>query len=97
VRDRAELLEDVRARVQRDHGDPRVARLLDRRLGLQAHPARGVRRALAQAQVQDLAGLRARGDDRVVAALSGVAERRALLGVAMDLADEAVDVDGQAP
>jgi hypothetical protein len=47
--------------------------------------------------VQYLAGFRARGDDRVVAALARVAEPRALLGVAEDLADEAVDVDRQAP
>ena len=37
------------------------------------------------------------GEDRVIAALARVAERRALLGVAVDLADEAVDVDDQAP
>ena len=40
------------------------------------HPARGVRRALAQADVQDLAGVRAGGEQRVVAALARVAERR---------------------
>ena len=52
------------------------------------HPARGVRRALAQADAQDLAGVRARGNQRVVAADAGVAERGALLAVAEHLADE---------
>ncbi len=46
--------------------------------------------------MQELAGVRARGEDRVVAARARVAERRALLGVAVHLADEGVDVDDQA-
>jgi hypothetical protein len=45
--------------------------------------------------VQHLAGVRARSQQRVIAALTGVAERRALLGAAVDLADERVDVDDQ--
>jgi len=44
-----------------------------------------------------LASVGARGQQRVVAAPAGVAERRALLAVAVDLADEAVDVDHQTP
>ena len=46
-------------------------------------------RALAQADVQHLAGARAGGEQRVVAALAGVAEAGALLLVAVHLADEA--------
>ena len=52
-------------------------------------------RALPEAHVQDLAGVRARGEHRVIAALAGVAERGALLAVAVNLADEAVDIDDQ--
>jgi hypothetical protein len=52
---------------------------------------------LAQSDVQDLAGVRARGEQRVVAELAGVAVAGALLGVAVDLADEGVDVDHQPP
>jgi len=51
-------------------------------------------RPFAQAHVQDLAG--ARSEHRVIAAFAGVTERRALLGIAVDLADEAVDIDHQA-
>jgi hypothetical protein len=60
-------------------------------------PALRVRRPLPQAQMQHLAAVRAAGEDRVIAALARVAERGALLGVAVHLADEAVDIDGQAP
>src|SRR5215211_7121087 len=52
--------------------------------------------ALAQPDVQDLVGARARGQQRVVAELAGVAVAGALLGVAVDLAEEAVDVDHEA-
>jgi hypothetical protein len=47
--------------------------------------------------VQHLAGVRPSRQQRVVAALAGVAERRPLLGAAVNLADEAVDIDDQAP
>src|SRR3954451_22414336 len=60
------------------------------------HPARGVRRPLPQADVQDLAGVRPDGHQRVIAADAGVAERGALLAAPVDLADEGVDVDHQA-
>src|SRR3954469_497254 len=60
------------------------------------HPARGVRRPLPQADVQDLAGVRPDGHQRVVTADAGIAERGALLAAAVDLADEGVDVDDQA-
>ena len=72
----------------RDAGDQLVAEAQD--------PALRVGRPVAQPQVQHLAGLGPAGEDRVVAALARVAERGALLGVAVDLADEAVDVDDQA-
>jgi hypothetical protein len=55
----------------------------------------GVRRALAGADVQHLAGLSARGEDRVVATLAGIAKRSALLVIAVDLTDERIDVDRQ--
>ncbi len=45
--------------------------------------------------MQDLAGVGARGEDRVIAANAGVAERGALLLGSEDLADEGVDVDDQ--
>jgi len=60
-------------------------------------PALRVRRTLAQANMQDLAGIGARREDRVVAELVRVAVARALLGVTVDLADETVDVDHQPP
>jgi hypothetical protein len=60
-------------------------------------PARGVRRALAQADVQDLAGVGAGSQQRVIAAPAGIAERGALLGAPVDLADEAVDIDDKPP
>ena len=47
--------------------------------------------------MQDLAGVGAGSEQRVVAALAGVAERSALLGPAVHLADERVDVDDQSP
>ena len=47
--------------------------------------------------MQHLARVGARGEQRVVAALLGVAEARALLVVAVHLADEAVDIDDEAP
>jgi hypothetical protein len=47
--------------------------------------------------VQDLAGVGPGGEKRVVAALTGVAERGALLEPAVDLADERVDIDDQPP
>ena len=59
-------------------------------------PARGVRRALPGADVQYLAGPRAGREDRVIAALVGVAVAGALLVIAVYLADEAVDVDDEA-
>jgi hypothetical protein len=46
--------------------------------------------------VQDLAGVRARGQDRVVAAHPGVAEGGTLLAAPEHLADERVDVDHEA-
>jgi hypothetical protein len=46
--------------------------------------------------MQHLAGVAAHRHDRVIAAHSGVAERRALLGPAERLADERVDIDDQA-
>ncbi|MDP9346199.1 MAG: hypothetical protein M3P44_10820, partial [Actinomycetota bacterium] len=45
--------------------------------------------------MQHLAGVRARGEDRVITALAGVAKRCALLFAAVNLADERVDVDDQ--
>jgi hypothetical protein len=48
--------------------------------------ALGVGLALAQAHVQDLAGVGARGEDRMVAELSGVPVAGAMLGVTVDLA-----------
>ena len=73
----------------RDAGDQLVAETQDAALC--------VGRPLAQPEVQHLAGLGARGDDRVIAALARVAERGALLAVAMHLADERVNVNGQPP
>src|SRR4051794_8349423 len=55
----------------------------------------GVRRTRPGTDVQHLASLRARGEDRVVATLARVAERSALLVVAVDLTDERIDVDRQ--
>ncbi len=46
--------------------------------------------------MQDLAGVRPRGQERVVAAPAGVAERGALLGAAEHLANERVDIDHEA-
>src|SRR6266567_2315982 len=51
---------------------------------------------LAQADVQHLARARAGSEDRVVAALAGVAEAGALLGGTVHLPDEGVDVDHKA-
>ena len=45
--------------------------------------------------MQHLAGVCARGENRVIAALVRVAKPSALLGIAMHLTDEAVDVDDQ--
>ena len=61
------------------------------------HPARGVRRALATADVDHLAGVRARSEDRVITALAGIAKGGALLGIAVHLADERVDIDCEPP
>jgi hypothetical protein len=47
--------------------------------------------------VQHFAGVGANREDRVVAALACVAERRALLTAPEDLTDEGVDVDDQSP
>jgi hypothetical protein len=47
--------------------------------------------------VQDLASVGPGGEKRVVAALTGVTERGALLEPAVDLADERVDIDDQTP
>ncbi len=53
-------------------------------------------RALAEAGVEDLAGVGPGGQDRVVAEHSGVAEGGALLGLADHLTDRGVHVDHQA-
>ena len=45
--------------------------------------------------MQDLAAVGAGREDRVISALAGVAERRALLGMAEDLPDERIDVHDQ--
>ena len=45
--------------------------------------------------MQDLAGIRAVASKRVVAELASVPVASALLGVPVDLGDEAVDVDRQ--
>jgi hypothetical protein len=47
--------------------------------------------------VQHLAAVGAGGQQRVIAAPAGIAERGALLGAPIELADEAVDVDDQSP
>lgn len=70
-----------------DAGDQLIAEALDALLR--------VRRPLAQPDVQRLARVRARGEDRVIAEQLGVAVAGALLEVAVHLADEAVDVDHQ--
>jgi hypothetical protein len=59
--------------------------------------ALGVRLALAVADVQHLAGVRADGEDRVIPELAGVPVAGALLLLAVDLADEAVEIDHQRP
>ena len=46
--------------------------------------------------MQHLAGVRARGENSVIAALVRIPKADALLGIAMHLADEAVGVDDQA-
>ena len=69
--------------------------LRDQFFGEAQHPALGVRRAMTQPHMQHLAGVRARGHDRVIPKLLGVPEPGALLLVAAHLADEAVDVDDQ--
>jgi hypothetical protein len=51
----------------------------------------------AQSDVQDLAGVRARGDQRVLAANAGVAEPGAPPARAEHLADERLDIDDRAP
>jgi hypothetical protein len=56
-----------------------------------------VGRPPAKADVQDLAAVGPGGEERVVAALAGVAETGALLRIAVDLPDEAVQVDDEAP
>jgi transposase len=61
------------------------------------HPALRVRGALAQADVQHLTRARSAGEDRMQTAHPGVAEARALLVIAVDLADETIDVDQQPP
>src|SRR3954449_2369930 len=60
-------------------------------------PILRVRRALAQPDVQRLTGVGARGQQRVIPEDARVAVAGALLLVAADLADEAVDVDHQPP
>ena len=72
-----------------DAGDQLLAEALD--------PLLRVRRSLPQPDVQRLAGVGAGGEDRVVAEQLGVSVGGALLLVAADLADEAVDVDDQPP
>jgi len=67
----------------------------DELLGEADDPALGVGRPLAVAHVQDLAGLGARGQQRVVAEHFGVAVGGALLEPAADLAEKRVDVDHQ--
>ncbi len=70
-----------------DAGDQLLAEALD--------PLLCVGRSLAQADVQRLPGVGARGQQRVVPVELGVAVGGALLVVAADLTDEAVDVDHQ--
>jgi hypothetical protein len=69
----------------------------DQLLAEAQHPLLGVRRSLAQADVQRLARVRPRGEDRVVAQQPGVAVGGALLEASANLADEAVDIDYQPP
>src|SRR4029077_13906850 len=57
--------------------------------------ALGVRRSLAQPNVQNLAGTRATREQRVIPALFGVPETDTLLLIAVGLADEAVHVNDQ--
>jgi hypothetical protein len=45
--------------------------------------------------VQDLSGVRTRREDRVIRALAGVAKRGALLGAAVHLTDERIDVNDE--
>jgi hypothetical protein len=59
------------------------------------HPLLRVRRPLAHPDVQHLARVRARREDRVVAQQLGVPVGRAALQAAADLADEAVDIDDE--
>ncbi len=62
-----------------------------------ASAAQRVRPAVAVADMQHLAGIRAGREDRVIPKLTCVSVGRTLLGAAVDLADEAVQVDHQRP
>jgi hypothetical protein len=75
------------APARSDAGDQLLTEALD--------PLLRVRRPVPEPDVQRLAGVRARGEDRVVAEDPGVPVGGALLAVATDLADEAVDIDHQ--
>src|SRR5207245_5922376 len=68
----------------------------DQLLGEAQHPALAGRLPLAQPHVQDLAGVGPRREQRVIPAPLGVPETDPLLPVAMNLADEAVEVDHEA-
>ena len=56
-----------------------------------------IRAAVAHADVQDLVGVGACRDDRVISQLAGIAVAGTALVVAVNLADEAVDIDDQPP
>jgi hypothetical protein len=57
--------------------------------------AGGVGRTLPGADVQDLAGAGASGQDRVIAATAGVAKPGALLVIAMNLTDKRININNQ--
>lgn len=81
----------VEARVGADQDLARGAGPADAREQLVDEPQRaalGVGLALAQPDVQDLVAVGAGGQQRVVAQAAGIAVAGALLGVAVDLADE---------
>jgi hypothetical protein len=59
------------------------------------HPPGGVRRPCSEPDVQALSGVGARRDDRVIAAQAGVAKRGALLGMAVHLTDQRIDVNDE--
>ena len=90
------LVPEPRVRAQQDHpGCARAPDAGEQLVDEAQRAALGVGLPLALADVQDLAGAGTGGQQWVVAELLGVAVAGTLLGVAMDLADEAVDVDHQ--